>query len=91
MNGNTWKWQQTLGSTTPAKRLLLGIGMVAACLAGCTPAAKKKPSTTATNEPSVARQALEGFTGKTTVDAGQRTKKQIQEINKARQEQFEGL
>lgn len=49
------------------------------------------PSNTAPPEKSVARQAIEGFTGKTAVDTGQRTKARIEDINKQRRSNFEEM
>jgi PBP1b-binding outer membrane lipoprotein LpoB len=75
------------------------IGLAALWLAGCAPADKKETppaqppaqSNAAPQEKSVTRQAVEGFTGKTSVDAGQRTKAKIKAIEKQRQENFEGI
>jgi len=49
------------------------------------------PSNAAPPEQSVARQAIEGFTGKTAVDAGQRTKAKIKAINTQRRQNFEEI
>ncbi len=78
-------------------RKLLSIGVAAFWLLGCAPAEKMTapaapaaPSNAAP-EKSTARQAIEGFTGKTAVDAGQRTKARIQEINEQRRKNFEEI
>lgn len=39
----------------------------------------------------MARQAIEGFTGKIAVGAGERTKAQIKDINTQRRENFEEI
>ena len=83
--------QRTRGATMLAGRLMIGIGLAAACLTGCEPPGRKEAAPEAARDPSTARQAVEGFTGKTAVDAGQRTKERIKVINQTRQEQFEGL
>jgi hypothetical protein len=62
----------------------LGMLLAALAAAGCAPA-EKEPSP----EKSTARQAVEGFTGKTAVDAGQRTKETIKAVNETRRESFE--
>jgi len=49
------------------------------------------PSNAVPQEKSVARQAIEGFTGKTAVDAGQRTKAKIKVINEQRRNNFEEM
>ena len=75
------------------------IGFAAIWMAGCAPADKKavtaaQPpavSNTAPPEKSVPRQAIEGFTGKTAVDAGQRTKAKIKDINTQRRQNFEEI
>ncbi|MBI2440218.1 MAG: hypothetical protein HYV35_02485 [Lentisphaerae bacterium] len=75
---------------------LLLIGIAALWLAGCAPAVKKAAprgqppasSNAAPLEKTVARQALEGFTGKTSVDAGERTKAKIKDINTQRRQNF---
>ncbi len=75
------------------------IGIAALWLAGCAPAEKmtgsagQSPaqSNAVPVEKTVARQAVEGFTGKTAVDAGERTKKKIQAIKAQRQENFEEI
>lgn len=73
-----------------AKRCsLVFIGVAALWMVGCAPA--DKPGTPAGTAPekSTARQALEGFTGKTAVDAGLRTKDKIKAVNETREEGFE--
>ena len=68
-------------------------------VAGCAPAGKKamtagQPpalSNAAPSEKTVARQAIEGFTGKTSVDAGERTKAKIRDINAQRRQNFEEI
>jgi len=75
------------------------IGIALLWLAGCAPVDKMTapapqpaaPSPAAPQEKSVARQAIEGFTGKTAVDAGQRTKLKIKDINKQRRANFEEI
>lgn len=75
----------------------LWIGVVALVLAGCGQPDKPveaTPSATPSNvvpEKSVARQAIEGFTGKTAVDAGQRAKEKIKKINETRRQNFEEI
>ena len=65
------------------------IGLAALWMVGCAPAGKPDAPAGTAPEKSTARQALEGFTGKTAVDAGQRTKEKIDDINKTRKEGFE--
>lgn len=69
---------------------LFGIALL--CLSGCAPEGKQ---VAATNSPppekSTARQAIEGFTGKTAVDAGQRTKLKVKDINEQRRQNFEDI
>lgn len=48
-------------------------------------------SNAALPEKSVARQAIEGFTGKTAVDAGERTKAKVKAINTQRRQNFEEI
>lgn len=75
------------------------MGITAIWVAGCAPADKKavtdgKPpalSNAAPSEKSVARQAIEGFSGKTAVDVGQRTKAKIKDINTQRRQNFEEI
>lgn len=75
------------------------IGIAALGLAGCAPAEKMTapagqppaPSNAAPPEKSVARQAIEGFTGKTAVDVGQRTKAKVKDINTQRRQNFEEI
>jgi hypothetical protein len=68
------------------------IGIAAIWLAGCAPADKMTaPSNAAPPEKSIARQAVEGFTGKTSVDAGERTKAKIKAIETQRQQNFEEI
>ncbi|MBU0714528.1 MAG: hypothetical protein KJ964_04145 [Verrucomicrobia bacterium] len=75
------------------------IGFAAIWVTGCAPADKMTvtagqpppQSNAAPSEKSVARQAIEGFTGKTSVDAGQRTKAKIKDINKQRRQNFEEI
>ncbi len=72
----------------------LGIGITLIWMAGCAPVEKMTISPAASNAPpaqpaeekSTARQAIEGFTGKTAVDAGQRTKARIQAIEDKRRQ-----
>ena len=68
------------------------IGIAAIWVAGCAPADKMTaPSNALPPEKTVARQAIEGFTGKTTVDAGERTKAKIKGINTQRRQNFEEI
>lgn len=75
------------------------IGIAAIWLAGCAPAEKNaaptgqssSASNAAAPEKSVTRQAINGFTGKTSVDAGQRTKAKIKDINAQRRQNFEEI
>ena len=80
------------------------IGIALLWLAGCAPANKMtepaKPaaaaqpapaSNAAPQEQSVARQAIEGFTGKTAVDAGQRTKARIKDIDEQHKKNLEEI
>ena len=75
------------------------IGIAAIWVAGCAPADKMTMPTgqppalsnAAAPEKSVARQAIEGFTGKTSVDAGQRTKAKVKDINTQRRDNFEEI
>ena len=65
------------------------IGIAAIVVAGCAPAEKKAmpaaqppaQSNAAPSEKSAPRQAIEGLTGKTAVDVGERTKAKIKDIN----------
>ena len=75
------------------------IVLVAIWLVGCAPADKMVgmtgqppvPSNAVPPEKSVARQAIEGFTGKTAVDSGERTKAKIKAINTQRRQNFEEI
>ena len=75
------------------------IGIAAVWMAGCAPVEKMTgtaalppaASNAAPPEKSVARQAVEGFTGKTSVDAGERTKAKIKNINTQRRQDFEEI
>ena len=75
------------------------IGLAAIWLAGCAPADKMTaptrqppaPSNAAPPEKSVPRQAVEGFTGKTSVDVGERTKAKIKAFETQRQQNFEEI
>ncbi|MFA5043770.1 MAG: hypothetical protein WC381_09570 [Kiritimatiellia bacterium] len=75
------------------------IGLTALWLAGCAPADKKaapagQPPAQSNAAPpgkSTARQAVEGFTGKTSVDAGERTKAGIKAIETQRRKNFEEI
>ena len=68
------------------------IGIAAVWLVGCAPVEKMTaPSNAAPPEKSVARQAIEGFTGKTSVDAGERTKAKIKAIETQRRQNFEEI
>ncbi|MDD5676790.1 MAG: hypothetical protein PHW60_02210 [Kiritimatiellae bacterium] len=75
------------------------IGIVAIGVAGCAPADKMTApagqppaaSNAAPAEKSVTRQAVEGFTGKTSVDAGDRTKAKIKAFETQRQQNFEEI
>jgi len=75
------------------------IGLAALWLGGCAPAEKMTEkagqppalSNAAPPEKSVARQAIEGFTGKTSVDAGERTKAKVKDINARRRQNFEEI
>ncbi|MBM4162861.1 MAG: hypothetical protein FJ222_00205 [Lentisphaerae bacterium] len=72
-----------------ALRLFFLTGMTALGLAGCTPAERTAFPTATAPEKSTVNQVIEGFTGKTSVDAGQRAKAQIKDINETRKESFE--
>lgn len=68
----------------------LAAGLTVLCL-GCSqqPAAKPAGSAPATNAPaaqSTAREVIEGFTGKTAVDAGQRAKAKLKAVDAQRQQ-----
>ncbi len=52
----------------------------------CIPENKKEPKQS--EEKSTARQAIEGFTGKTAVDNYQRTKQKIKEAGASEKEKF---
>lgn len=75
------------------------IGFAAIWMAGCAPADKMAAPTgqppaqsnAMPPEKSVARQAIEGFTGKTAVDTGERTKAKIKDINAQRRQNFEEI
>jgi len=75
------------------------IGLAALWLAGCAPAEKmaapEAPPPAASNaapaEKTTGRQAIEGFTGKTAVDAGERTKAKVKDIKAQRRENFEEI
>lgn len=49
------------------------------------------PTNSMPPEKSTARQAIEGFTGKTAVDTSQRTKTKVKNINEQRQKNFEEI
>ena len=68
------------------------IGITAIWVAGCAPADKmtEKATPSPVDKP-VARQAVEGFTGKTAVDAGERAKAKIKGINTQRRQNFEEI
>ena len=82
---------------------LLSIGAAALWLAGCAPVEKMtapaEPTapvaltapSNAAPEKSTASQAVEGFTGKTAVDAGQRTKSRVQIINEQQRKKLEEM
>lgn len=53
--------------------IIIAIGI----MAGCTPSTKPEPKP----GKSTAQTAIEGFTGKTAVDAGKRTRKQLEAIS----------
>jgi hypothetical protein len=80
-------------------KFFLLIEFAAIWMAGCAPAEKMTapagqppaPSNAALPEKSVAHQAIEGFTGKTAVDAGQRTKAKIKAIEIQCQQNFEEI
>ncbi|NLL84806.1 MAG: hypothetical protein GX230_11295 [Lentisphaerae bacterium] len=57
-------------------------------LCGCSPAQKEELPETKPAAPTTSQQALEGFTGKTAVDAGLRAKKQIEAIDTMRRQQM---
>jgi len=75
------------------------IAFAALWVVGCAPVEKMTApagqppalSNAAPPEKSVARQAIEGFTGKTAVDAGERTKAKIKGINTQRRQNFEEI
>lgn len=79
------------------------MGIAALWLAGCAPAEKMTAPAPVTNAPpaqtapqaapekSTARQAVEGFTGKTAVDAGQRTKGRVKAIDAQRRKDAEEI
>ena len=67
------------------------IVLAAIWVAGCMPAEKKALTAGQSPEKSVARQAIEGFTGKTAVDSGERTKAKIKAINTQRRQNFEEI
>ena len=77
----------------------IGIGIALLWLAGCAPAEKMITPAVASNAPpaqpaeekSTARQAIEGFTGKTAVDTGQRTKVRIKAIEEQRRKNAEEM
>ena len=64
------------------------IGIAVIWMAGCAPADKMVAPAAPSTGNSAPRQAVEGFTGKTAVDAGERTKGKIQAIKAQRQENF---
>ena len=70
---------------------LLSIGAAALWLVGCAPAEKMIAPSNAVPEKSNASQAVEGFTGKTAVDAGQRTKSRVQIINEQQRKKLEEM
>lgn len=81
----------------------MAIGIALLWLAGCAPAEKMTPPAPAPAAPSnpppapaaaeksTARQAVEGFTGKTTVDAGQRTINRVKAIEEKRRKDAEEM
>jgi hypothetical protein len=79
----------THGGVWSASRFFFLTGLVALGLSGCTPPKDTTVPAAATPEKSTANQVIEGFTGKTSVDAGQRAKAQIKEINAIRTNSFE--
>jgi hypothetical protein len=62
-------------------------------LAGCgkDPEAKPKATPTTPPEKSTLQTAVDGFTGKTAVDAGQRAKEQIKAASAARNKNMEEM
>ena len=73
------------------KRMLIPLLIV--LLAGCgknqgtsAPAPAKQGST---NEKSTLQTVVDGFTGKTAVDAGQRAKRQLQEVSRKENQELE--
>ncbi len=69
-------------------------------LAGCAPVEKmtapapavsNPPPVPAAQEKSTARQVVEGFTGKTAVDAGQRTMNRVKAIDAQRRQDAEEM
>lgn len=73
------------------------IGFATIGMAGCAPVDKtavptgQPPAQSNATERPVARQAVEGFTGKTAVDSGERTKAKIKDINAQRRQNFEEI
>jgi hypothetical protein len=67
------------------------IGGVAAGLlvAGCGGQTKEDGTGANAGEPSVARTAVNGFTGKTAVDAGQKAKADIQRVSAQRNKEMQ--
>jgi hypothetical protein len=74
-------------------RLTMMVWIGALSLAGCggseRPAAPSATPTNAAPQKSTAREAIEGFTGKTAVDAGMRAKAKLQKIDAERQKDAE--
>ena len=69
----------------PAIMILTGCGKVP------EPNPVSPPATNPPPEKSTAQTAIDGFTGKTAVDAGMRARSQIQDIAKKHKENEEGL
>lgn len=71
------------------------IAVLAAVLGGVSACSRESPASAAggTNAPppSAAQRTINDLTGKTAVDAGQRTKAQIEAINAARKKQFDEI
>jgi hypothetical protein len=72
------------------------IGVLLAAAVGCGQPGEKPaaasgtpPLTNLVETKSVARQAIEGFTGKTAVDAGQRAKAKIREVSSEKQQDLD--
>jgi outer membrane murein-binding lipoprotein Lpp len=67
------------------------MGTLVACLlvAGCGGRGKKNETASGANEPSTAQTAINGFTGKTAVDAGQKAKADIQRVSAQRNKEMQ--